>query len=360
MDTISSTPKEILHWLRFVLNPETEMPVVTDWPALLAFAEKQSLTGILLPEKCPESLSKEILLEWIGEAQLVEQQNKLLNQRVGQLFRMLEQDGFRCCLLKGQGNASLYPNPLRRCPGDIDIWIDADEKTVYQYVKKRFPEEKASYKHIHFPIFEDVPVDIHYTPLKLYHPTYNKRLQRWIEENREEQMSHHVRLAYTSNDIATPVPAFNAVYQLGHIMIHLEDEGVGMRQFVDYFYVLKALGASDSEQKEAIRQTWKQLGMMKLARAVMWVEKEILGLAEEYLLTAPNEKMGLLLAEDILEGGNFGHHSYRQGYSHFGRFAKKIIDACHLLKLSVCFPEDAVFRLLSKLKNAPKILAKKT
>lgn len=358
MDIISSTPKEILHWIRFVLNPETEMPVVTDWPALLAFAEKQSLIGILLPERCPESLSKEILLEWIGEAQLVEQQNKLLNQRVGQLFRMFEQDGFRCCLLKGQGNASLYPNPLRRCPGDIDIWIDADEKTVYQYVKKKFPEEKASYKHIHFPIFEDVPVDIHYTPLKLYHPTYNKRLQRWIEENKEEQMSHHVRLANMNSDIAIPVPAFNAVYQLGHMMIHLFDEGVGLRQVVDYYFVLTRLDVTEKERRELVG-TVEDLGMLRFAKGIMWIEHEVLGLPIEKCLVDPEEKRGVQLLNDILEGGNFGHYSNRQEYSRYGRFAKKIVDAWHLVKFSTCFPGDAIFRLLSKMKNGVKILAKR-
>lgn len=351
--------KEAIAWLRYVLNPDAEMPTVTDWPALIAFAEKQALTGVCLPEECPKNLSKGLLLQWIGQVQLIEQQNKLLNKRVVQLYGMLERDGFQCCLLKGQGNAMMYPKPDMRSPGDIDVWVNADEKTVYQYVKKKFPEEQESHKHIHFPVFEDTPVDMHFTPLKIYHPAHNRRLQKWLEEKKSEQMSHRVRLADTEVEVAVPTSSFNAVYQLGHIMIHIEDEGIGLRQFVDYFYVLKALGGASEEEKESIRKMWKQLGMWKLAKAVMWIEKEILGLSDEYLLAAPNERTGRLLTEDILEGGNFGHSSVREKYRRYGRFVKKTSNAWHMMRLSSCFPGDAFFRLLVKMKNGCKMIVRR-
>lgn len=342
---------ERVQWLRYVLNSNAEMPPVKDWAALLAFAEKQSVSGICLPEDVPVNLPKPVLLQWIGQVQLIEQQNKLINRRIEQLFEMLEHDGFRCCLLKGQGNAMMYPIPIARCSGDIDVWLDADEETVYQYVKKKYPDEIESHKHIHFPIFDDAPVDMHYTPLKIYHPAHNRKLQRWILENKEKQMRHLVRLPDTGREIAVPTVDFNAVYQLGHIMIHIEAEGIGLRQLVDFFYVLQELKGASEERKNQIIMMWKQLGMYKLARAVMWVEKEMLGLPEEYLLVEPDEKKGSLLAEDILEGGNFGHSSDREKYRKHGKVAKKFSDLWHLVKLSICFPGDAFFRIVMKIKT---------
>ena len=349
---------EAIAWLRYVLNPEAEMPTVTDWPALIAFTEKQAINGICLPKERPERLPKSSLLQWIGQIQLIEQQNTLLNKRVAQLFGMLERDGFQCCLLKGQGNAMMYPNPELRSPGDIDVWVNADAETVYQYVKKKFPDEQESHKHIHFPIFDDAPVDMHYTPLKIYHPAHNRILQEWLGEKKEDQMTNRTRLADTDVDVAVPTPMFNAIYQLGHIMIHIEDEGIGLRQFVDYFYVLKAIGGAGEEEKESIRRMWKKLGMWKLAKAVMWIEKEILGLSDEYLLATPSERTGHLLAEDILEGGNFGHSSDREKYRRYGRFVKNISNARHMMQLSACFPGDAFFRLLAKMKNGCKMIVK--
>lgn len=88
-----------IQWLHFVLNPNAAMPPENDWTALLAFAEKQSPIGICLPEEAPANLPKPVLLQWIGQVQLIEQQNKLLKRRIEHLFGKLEHDGFRCCLL---------------------------------------------------------------------------------------------------------------------------------------------------------------------------------------------------------------------------------------------------------------------
>ena len=134
MERTDKSISEAISWLKYILNPGTKMPTVSDWPALFAFAQKQALIGICLPEQCPEKITKDLLIEWIVQVQLIEQQNRLLNKRIGQLFEMLERDGFQCCLLKGQGNSIMYSNPLRRCPGDIDVWVNTDEATAFKYV----------------------------------------------------------------------------------------------------------------------------------------------------------------------------------------------------------------------------------
>lgn len=343
---------EALDWLRFVLNPGTEMPTVTDWSALVSFTEKQALIGICLPEQCSTNLSKDILLKWIGQVQRVEQQNKLLNKRIEQLFGMLEQKGFQCCLLKGQGNANMYPNPLRRCSGDIDVWINTDEATVYQYVKELFPEEKESYKHIHFPIFVDAPVDIHVIPLKFYSCLYLKRLERWISRNKEEQFNHRIRLVEVGRDISVPTYKFNAVYQLGHMLIHLFDEGLGLRQVVDYFYILKGLDISEKEQEELVA-TIKYLGMIRFAQAIMWIESYVLGLSIEQCLVVPNERRGRQLLIDVLEGGNFGKYSHRyKGKSGF--YYKGLVEAWRDVKLLPMASREGIARLVSKMGTAVK------
>lgn len=350
MGQIDYRNEEVLNWLRFVLNPETEMPTVTDWSALMAFVEKQTLTGICLPERCPESLPKDILLQWIGQVQRVEQQNKLLNKRIEQLFGMLEQKGFQCCLLKGQGNAEMYPNPLRRCSGDIDVWINTDEATVYQYVKELFPEEKESYKHIHFPIFANAPVDIHVIPLKFYSGLYLKRLERWISRNKEEQFNHRIRLIEVGRDIPVPTHKFNAVYQLGHMLIHLFDEGLGLRQVVDYFYVLKSLDISETERTEIV-ETIENLGMLRFAQAIMWIESSVLGLPVERCIVEPDKRRGEQLLEDILEGGNFGHHSERYN-GRTGFYYRGFVEAWRDVKLLPMAPREGTARLVSKIGTA--------
>ena len=334
-----------LQWLRYVLNPGTSAPDVKDWTHVLDFARKQALVGICIPEVCPDSMPKTVLLGWIGQIQMIEQRNRLINKRIEQLFEMMTKDGFECCLLKGQGNAEKYPNPMRRTPGDIDIWVDADQETVYRYVHCKFPDEEVSFKHIHFPIFSDVPVDVHVTPLKLFSRRNRKWLQCWIERNKKEQFLNRITLSGVERTVSVPTDEFNAVYQMGHMLMHFFDEGLGLRQVVDYFYVLQRL---DSAQYRSIAETFRELGMLRFARALMWVETDVLGLPPSCCIVEPDERLGKQILDDILEGGNFGHHTQRfkgkRGFYHRG-----VANARRIMRLFKVAPGECWARLNRKI-----------
>lgn len=350
MERISRKDAEALAWLRFKLNPDAELPTVTDWSALITFAEKQALIGVCLPDERPENLDQMMALQWIGKVQLIEQRNKLLNMRIGQLFGMLEDSGFNCCLLKGQGNAEMYPNPLVRCSGDIDVWIDSEEELVYQYVRHLCPDAEESFKHIHFPIFKDAPVDAHATPLRFYSRHFRKRLNRWIEANKAEQFAHQIKLTGNEKEVNVPTRRFNAIYQMGHMMIHTFDEGFGLRQVVDYFYLLKVLESTDQERAN-LADCLRELGMYKFARGIMWIESHVLGIHVARCLVEPDEKLGMRLLEDILEGGNFGHHSERySGINNY--YYRGVVEAIRDMKWFFMAPREVTARLVNKMGTA--------
>lgn len=335
-----------LTWLRFVLNSGQEIPVIRDWQKVFDFASKQVVIGICDPTRYDVRMPQDLLFTWIGYLQAIKAQNQLLNQRAVEVYTFMRGAGFRCCILKGQGNALMYPDPGLRCPGDVDVWVDADKETLYEFVRERFPDANECFKHIKFPIFTDVEVDVHHTPSRFFHPKHNRLLQQWLTDQKDEQFSHNVRLSGTESDIAVPTAKFNAVYQLGHIMEHLFEEGVGFRQLIDYFYVLKEVEGLSQEERDEIVGVWKRLGMLRLASAVMWIESEVLGLPERYLLTTPNRRLGKKMLEDVLEGGNFGHYSERQLLLHRGkRLARRMATLRRLLKLSPCFPGEAAYRI---------------
>lgn len=341
---------EGLAWLRFVLNPESGMPVVSDWRTLYEFADKQKITGVCDPTKYDVKIGIDVLSLWLRDLEQIKASSNLLNKRVEELSYLLDETGFRHCILKGQGNAEMYPDPLLRTPGDIDVWVDADEKTVCEFVRERYPEAVESYKHIKFPIFDDVPVDVHVTPLKFYCPKYDKRLQRWISERKKEQFEHKIQLTGGKKEINVPTARFNAVYQLGHMLIHLYDEGVGLRHLVDYYYVLKNLECSDKERTEVVG-VLKSLGMLRFAKAVMWIEAEALGLRAEGCIVEPDEKLGRRLLDDVLEGGNFGKYSDRyKGKTGF--YWMGMVEAKRLFSLMNFTPSEAGYCLLRKMRTA--------
>ena len=349
MDIIDYSKDERLKWLRYVLRPSGKAPAVSDWHTLYDFADKQKIIGVCDPTRHEVQIDLEVLSLWMGAALQISDCNTLLNKRAVELWQVLKQAGFRCCILKGQGNAEMYPNPLSRMPGDIDVWIDAEEDTIQRFVRERFPDAKECFKHIKFPLFDDVEVDVHQTPLKLRYPQHQRRLQGWIDQHKEEQFNHFVKLTGTDVEVAVPTARFNAVYQLGHIMIHLFDQGVGFRQLIDYFYVLKELADISLEEREKIVHTWKMFGMSRLASAVMWIESDVLGLHENYLLVTPNRKLGERLLADVLEGGNFGHYSTRQSYRHKRqKYKKRISSLSRLIGLAPLFPSEAVFWIMNQ------------
>lgn len=352
MGRINKDTTEALKWLRYVLNPNTEMPEVRDWSALYAFAERQKITGICSPLQFSIKIEQTILFQWLGIEQQIKKRCIVLNKRIKELCQLLENSGFQCCIMKGQGNAEMYPEPSLRMSGDIDVWVDADEETIQEFIWRKYPNAQKLFKHIDFPVFGDVPVDVHVTPLKLYCPKYHKKLQRWIEDNKQKQFGHRIHLTGIDKEVCVPTVKFNAIYQLGHMLIHLLYEGVGLRHMVDYFYVLKGLNLTEVEREEIIG-TLRDLGMMRFAKAVMWIENTVLGLPLAYCIVNPDEKRGQQLLADVLDSGNFGKYSQRYK-GRTGFYWRGIIDARRLFSLMSFAPCEVTFCLLRKVKTAVK------
>ena len=237
--------KIFLDFLRFCIGSAKEIPdslKEADWKELFRIAQKQCLVGILFDgiQKLPPAevgMSKDLLLQWMMQCQMLEKANVRLNDAAIQVSEWFRKKGFRTCILKGQGNALMYPNGLHRTPGDIDIWVEGGDKRVISFVRSISPHEKACYHHIEFPSYKGVEIEVHYRPSFLLCFWHNRRLQKYYERVKEEQFSHRVMLG-GQGEIAIPTVEFNLIFQLTHIYAHLMNEGIGLRQLLDYYYVL--------------------------------------------------------------------------------------------------------------------------
>ena len=232
-------------FLRFCIGSDSEIPSSlkeADWKELYAIAQKQCLVGVLFDgiKKLPAEyvgMKKELLLQWMAECQMLVKANVRLNDAAIQVSEWFRKKGFRTCILKGQGNALMYPNPYSRTPGDIDIWVEGEDKRVISFVRSISPHEKACYHHIEFPSYKGVEVEVHYRPSFLLCFWHNRKLQKYYERVKEEQFSHRVMLG-EQGEIAIPTVEFNLIFQLTHIYAHLMNEGIGLRQLVDYYFVI--------------------------------------------------------------------------------------------------------------------------
>ena len=279
-----------------------------EWRDAYTMAQNQSLTGVLL-----EGVNKlesdqkpfyELKIEWILTVERIKKSNTYLNNKAVELTEMLAKRGMRSCILKGQGIGLYYPDPMVRCPGDIDAWVDSDRRTIVQLVREKFPNEDIVYHHAEYPIFDDVEVELHFTPSWMCSYWHNRRLQHIFADMKAQQFTNLVLLPYTDKKVSVPTREFNMLFILSHIYRHLFSEGIGMRQLVDYYYVLRQ--CEDKGERERVVKRLKSLGMMRFTRGVMFIMKEIFGLEDKYLLTEPNEKDGTFLLNEIMRSGNFG------------------------------------------------------
>lgn len=175
-------------------------PSADEWGELYAMAKKQSLVGVCFAgvQKLQEQYQTppEVLyLTWMGMAAKIQQRNEVVNRQCVELQAKLSADGFRSCILKGQGVAQLYGESIRglRQSGDIDIWVDEPCPSVYDRMKKKGIEIKnPGAHHAEAMVYEDTIVEVHPFPSWFYSPMIELRFRCWCNDMADKQMGNVV------------------------------------------------------------------------------------------------------------------------------------------------------------------------
>lgn len=301
--------------LQVAISTKTRLskkPSESEWAEVYQMAVKQSLEGVIF--SAIEKLNTEdkscmpgllLFYQWLGEVAQIEVQNSRLNIVAAQLTKMFMNGGLRSCVLKGQGVACLYPRPERRHPGDIDLWIEGSRRQTLEFLKKNnFGIGQVVIHHVEAQIIDGVETEIHFMPIWMYNPIYNLRLQRWFRSRQNKQFSHYD----SETGFCYPTVEFNIIYCLVHIYHHLLDEGVGLRQVVDYYYILRSYGRGRNAK---LSEALKKLGLMKFAGALMWVLKEVCEMRVDWMINEPDSKAGIILLDEIIATGNMGIYDNR-------------------------------------------------
>lgn len=340
-------------------------PSADEWGKLYDMAKKQSLVGLCFAgvqklvgrqQEPPEML----YLTWMGMAAKIQQRNEVMNRQCVDLQKRLSDDGFRSYIMKGQAVASLYRvsegfsfdsaqepkfqevsegsmsdnlsnhsnssnlSQLRQS-GDIDIYLEGGYEKVNEYVQRVCPTKDMNELEMHCAFFPDTEVEVHFKPFVMEGPK-DRILQRFFKDSEEENFSNTLNLSNQLNPseplaICAPTLKFNLVHQLVHIHHHLFYEGVGMRQVMDYHFVVKhEMEVENGSSVQEVKKVISDLGLERFASALMWVIGYVFdhGMLETWLLkpeTAlwkPNEKDGRFLLDEIMQSGNFGKQDERQ------------------------------------------------
>lgn len=372
MTMLSQQQRIFFEFLRFCIGTVQEVPSSlkgADWRVLYAMARKQCLVGVLFDgiKRLPADvgMDKGLLFQWMAQNQTLRKANARLDKAAVEVAEWFGRKGFRTCVLKGQGNALLYPPGMERTPGDIDLWVDGGDRKVVSFVRSLSPDEKVCYHHIGFPEYNGVEVEVHFRPSFLFCFRHNRRLQGYYERVMDEQFAHKVKLGELG-EVAVPKAEFNLIFQLTHIFTHLMNEGIGLRQLLDYFFVLKNTdfggntdgdgfllntdftdntdrigGNADGVDRWLLQDELRRLGQWEFAGAVMYIMKEVFGLEDNRLIVPPDVKRGRLVLNEVLEAGNFGQYDKRNwfGHSALGHNLQRLYRDMRLVRY---FPEEAL------------------
>lgn len=285
-------------------------PTSDDWQAIYAIASQQALTGVCFAalQKLPpkqQTCSADMLGLWFARAEQIRQTNRKQRQALSAISAKLQEHELTACLLKGQAAALRYPADLRdlRMSGDIDTWVWQPNGNLRTTINSciRLAQEQTSeapavrYHHVEWH-FAGSSVELHFRPTFMNSPIRNRRLQQWCES----QKSHCVW--NDSWHMFIPSVEFDVVYQLAHLYRHLLDEGVGMRQVMDYYYAV----CHFQGDKQVLCQTMQRLGLYNFCGAMMYVLQTVFALSSQTMLVPADEWRGKVVLNQIWQDGNFG------------------------------------------------------
>lgn len=284
----------------------------TDWAALCRMAERQSVTGVVFDgaAQLPAALRppKEVLLPWYARVEGIARSNRHVNGVLAEAVRRYRAAGLDPVLLKGQGVARHYPDPLRRQPGDIDLYF----ATGYERANREAARWKGAQAHAATSYHQSftwrgVEIENHLKYADYYHPLNRRRWRRAVREL--PPVGSEALPLEGGTAVSLPAPLTDALYLPMHLQHHLLQMGVGLRQLCDWLCLLRAeCGQIDCAAFERLRHV---LPLARLTDALGLIAVRHLGFPEGCLPFRPDSRRARrdaeLLLRDMLDTGNFGH-----------------------------------------------------
>lgn len=294
-----------------------------DWQSVMRVAEQQAVTALAFDgiARLPEELfpDKKLLISWLGETLTVEGDNRRLNSGIVDVLERYNAAGMFPILLKGQGIAQYYPNPLHRNAGDIDLFfpegIEAANELASTWEGVTFHEATAH--HVAFD-WNDLVIENHNSVFRFYHPSNQKH---WEQVKRIVPIESDESFWIDNCTVPIPSPQMNALYIFLHLWRHCQQKGVGIRHVCDWLCLWKA--CENRIDKKLFIRTVEMLPVKRPMAALVWIAENYLGFDPGTIPLDTNSKQarkdGELLLKDILRMGNFGRSTdmmkgFRRGH----------------------------------------------
>ena len=283
------------------------------WQEVYRLATEQSVLGLVLAglEHSDIKPPKELLLQWIGEVQQIEQRNKAMNAFIADIIEKLRKENIYTLLVKGQGVAQCYVRPLWRACGDVDLLLSRDNyKKAKNYLipfASSLEEENLSSAHLGMSIDSWV-VELHGT----LHSCCLSRMDKVIDEVQDSVFYGREVRSWVNGrtQVFLPSPDNDVIFIFTHIIKHFFDGGIGLRQICDWCRLMWSFRESLNQQK--LHKRLKKAGLLSEWMVFAALAVYFLGIPKEAMPLYSSETKWLRKAKRlnkyIIRVGNFGHN----------------------------------------------------
>lgn len=325
-----------------------------DYESVFQLAHEQSVQGLVLQgieelkaKGIELSVPKVLLLQLIGEVQVIEQRNKEMNVFVAELIEKLSNADIYALLVKGQGIAQCYARPLWRTCGDVDLFLDEENYQKAKMVLAQLAdseEPEVLYRMHKAYSIKGWEVELHGN----MRGRFLKRVDRVADEVQKVVFEGNKYRFWNCSNTKVRLPNIDEdiIFVFAHILQHFFIEGIGLRQICDWCRLLWTY--KTEIDIELLENRLRKMGMMTEWKTFGSLAVDSLGMPEEAMpfYDSRYKKKGARALDFVMETGNFGFNRHVNETFKYPVIIRKVISFLRHTRDSIkyfrMFPLDAL------------------
>jgi|GEM_PF-257010 len=205
----------------------------TDWREIYNISMKHQVQALLYPvvkdiAATGGNIDKEVLDDWKKSYAITVINQSVLLDKVSDVLNVFRNEGIPIIVLKGLVLRNLYPKPVLRTMGDIDVLVHEEQYDLAVNAIKRmgYSEYLHDSKHIGLSKHDSLPVEIH---TKLSEDYFTAKAMEW-----EREIWQRASLSNINGiPLLTLSDSDHLLYLCLHMANHFVTSGFGIRQLCD-------------------------------------------------------------------------------------------------------------------------------
>lgn len=320
---MTNTQRQLIEIIKAALEQECDKALLSDVDIKSLFneAQGQAVLGLAMDGierislRLADKSNRKLLLSWIATREMIQQQNLLHIKTIRDIHCLLKNKDIPVVFMKGVTAAQRYPQPLNRTVGDIDFVVAENDfkRTLKALEEIADVDYELIHEHHGMAHIGDITLEPHYKVHNYQYKANDRAMQEIFGEVFPDKL-RHIEIGET--EIPVFPPTMESVFLVSHMVNHVYEEGLGLRQVIDYRQFLEKDG--DKVDWTLHSEYLKRMHMTSAFHIFSRICEKYLGLPTDICnlqYTSSELRFADKMMDDIMNVGNFGRNTYVFDYS---------------------------------------------